>query len=79
MDPSKVIIQKKHLCDILRKLEGKGLITVSLEHTTLFSAIAFEQVLEKLVEANIEQAMAIKETKEKLLNNWRSISWQDNV
>ncbi len=72
-------IQKKHLCDILRKLEGKGLITVFVKQTTLFSAISFGQVLEQLVQANMEQAMAIQENREKLLEGWRSISLKGNT
>lgn len=64
-------IRKQQLYPILKNLQETGIVTSNLEHPTLFSAVAFEKVLDLLVKANLEQAQAIKETKEELLSSWR--------
>ena len=72
-------ITKQQLYPSLRNLEKKGIVTVSLDRPALFSAVAFEKVLELLIEIKVEQAKAIKETKKKLLDSWRSVSRQEQT
>ena len=72
-------IRKQQLYSILKSLQDKGVVTASLEHPALFSAVAFEKALDLLLEANMEQAKAIKETKEELLLSWRSMTKQDKT
>ena len=72
-------ISKRHLYPILKTLQDKGLVTASPEHPALFSALAFEKALDLIVEANMEQAKAIKETKEELLSNWRNMTRRDDT
>jgi sugar-specific transcriptional regulator TrmB len=72
-------IRKQQLNFILKNLQSKGVVTASPEHPALFSAVAFEKALDLLVEANMEQAKAIKETKEELLSSWRNMTRQDNT
>jgi sugar-specific transcriptional regulator TrmB len=62
----------------LKSLQNKGVITAIPEHPASYSAIAFEKALDLLVETNIEQAKAIKETKETLLSDWREKTKRDN-
>ena len=64
-------IRKQQLYSILKNLQTKGVVTTSSECPGLFSAVLFEKALEVLVEANMEQAKAIKESKEELFSNWR--------
>jgi sugar-specific transcriptional regulator TrmB len=66
-------ITKQQLYPILKNLKNKGIVTVSPERPALFSAVAFEKVLELLITIKMDQAKAIKETKKELLNTWRSI------
>ena len=70
-------IRKQQLYSILKNLQTKGLVTASPKRPALFSAVLFEKALELLVEANMEQAKAIKETKEELFANWRNMAKRD--
>ncbi len=54
---------------ILRRLNKKGVVKYSKRRSRLFSALDFEEVIERYVKLNIEQAMVIEEVKEKLLNS----------
>ena len=70
-------IRKQQLYSILKNLHTKGVVTTSSECPGLFSAVLFEKALEVLVEANIEQAKVIKESKEELFSSWRIIAEED--
>jgi sugar-specific transcriptional regulator TrmB len=72
-------LRKQQLRLILKALQEKGLVSASTEHQVLFSAIVFEKALDLLVEANLEQAKAIQETREKLLSKWRDMTKRDNT
>ena len=72
-------IRKRQLYSILEALQDKGVVTVSSEHPALFSALAFEKVLDLLVEANVEQAKAIEAAKEELLSSWQDMNKRDNT
>jgi sugar-specific transcriptional regulator TrmB len=72
-------IRKHKLYSILKALQDKGIVTISPEHPALFSAVAFEKALDLLVEASMEQAKVIKETREELLSNWRDMTKRDNT
>jgi sugar-specific transcriptional regulator TrmB len=72
-------IRKQQLYLILKNLQSRGVVIASPEHPALFSAVAFEKLLDLLVEANMEQAKAIKETKEELLSSWRSMTKRDKT
>ena len=63
---------KRQLYRSLRSLQHKGMISASQEHPARFSAVAFDKVLDRLVEANREEAQRIEENKEQLLSMWRS-------
>jgi sugar-specific transcriptional regulator TrmB len=70
-------IRKQQLHSILKNLQTKGVVTASSESPALFSAVLFEKALEVLVEANMEQAKAIRESKEELLYSWRIMAERD--
>jgi sugar-specific transcriptional regulator TrmB len=72
-------VTKQQLYPSLKNLKNKGIVTVSLERPALFSAVAFEKVVALLIKIKVEQAKAIKETKEELLSNWRSMTKQDKT
>jgi len=56
----------------LKSLQSKGIVLASTERVGLFSAVAFEEVFDSLVRANIERAVVIKETREELIASWKS-------
>jgi sugar-specific transcriptional regulator TrmB len=72
-------VTKQQLYPSLKNLKTKGIVTASFERPALFSAVAFEKVVELLIKIKVEQAKAIKETKKELLDSWRSISWQEQT
>jgi sugar-specific transcriptional regulator TrmB len=72
-------VTKQHLYPSLKNLKNKGAVTSSLERPALFSAVAFEKVVELLITIKVEQAKAVKETKKELMDSWRSIKWQQQT
>jgi sugar-specific transcriptional regulator TrmB len=72
-------LAKQQLYSSLKNLQSKGIVTATVEESALFSAVAFERVLDLLVKVNIEQAKAVKETKNELLTSWRSMSERDDT
>ena len=65
-------IAEQKLSASLKNLQNKGIVTASVEQSAVFSALAFEKVVDFFVKANIERAIAIKQTKKELLADWRS-------
>ena len=70
---------KQQLYPILRGLQKKGVVTSSSERPALFTALAFEELLDLIVKLNIDQALIIKETKDELLANWRNVTKKNNT
>jgi len=70
---------KVQLHSTLQNLEKKGIVTSKPERSALFSALAFEELINRYVELNIEQAKIIKETRQELLDNWRKMGKQNNT
>lgn len=70
-------LYKRKLYRSLKRLQGKGIVTASLEHPAHFSAVSLEKVLGFLIEAKKEQALALQESKEELLSSWRAITKRD--
>ena len=69
---------KEQLYSELKRLHQKGVVTRSSEHPALFSALAFEELLNLFIRANVEQAKSLKETKEELQASWRSVTKRNN-
>jgi len=65
-------IAKQQLYPILKVMQKKGIVTSNRKRPSLFSAIAFEELLDLYVKTSIDQAQIIIETKEELLANWRN-------
>ena len=70
---------KQQLYPILKGLQKKGVVTSSSKRPALFSALAFEELLNLIVKLNLEQAQIIKETKDELLANWRNAAKKNNT
>src|SRR5512136_1505106 len=67
-------IAKMQAYSALQNLKKKGVVTSKRERTSLFSALAFEELVNRYVKLNIEQAEIIKEAKQELLDNWRNMT-----
>jgi sugar-specific transcriptional regulator TrmB len=58
----------------LKNLQKKGVVNTSCNRPALFSALAFEKVLDLIIDVKKEQAEALQASKEELLLSWRSIT-----
>lgn len=58
----------------IKTLQGKGIITATLEHPSQFIAVPFERVLDLFVKAKTEEVQRIEQDKKGLLSDWQSIA-----
>ena len=70
---------KQQLYPALLGLKKKRIVTSRPERTALFSALTFEELLNRYVKTNLDQAEIIKETKEELLANWKNMDIQNSA
>jgi sugar-specific transcriptional regulator TrmB len=68
---------KAQVFRILKNLQAKGFIEATLEIPMRFTPVAFEKVLELTIKEKKQQAERIEETKEQLLNYWKSLNKKD--
>ena len=62
------------LNSILVNLQKKGFICASAQRQDLFLALAFEQILDMMIEIKDEEAQAVRKTREELLHSWGTIT-----
>ena len=67
-------VSKPQLYSVLKSLQNKGFVNASVERVDLFSAVAFEQILDMSIKVKNEEAQAIRETRKELLFSWRTIT-----
>jgi DNA-binding PadR family transcriptional regulator len=70
---------KQQLYPALKDLKKKRVVDSRPERDTLLWAIAFEELLNRYVKTNLDQAEILQETKEELLTNWRNMDKQNNA
>src|SRR4030065_1760632 len=74
-------MSKPQLYRSIKNLEGRGIVSATLEHPAKFSALPFEKALDLLAKAKmqkaLEEAQRIKETKDDLLANWQALNISD--
>jgi sugar-specific transcriptional regulator TrmB len=70
-------LYKQQLYRSLKRLQGKGIVTATLEHPAHFSAMSLEKVLDILIESRKEQALALQASRKELLSSWRSMIKKD--
>jgi len=59
---------------ILKNLQKKGFVEVTLEHPKRFIAITFEKTIEILAKAKRDELARIEDSTKDLLNDWKKIS-----
>ena len=67
---------KQQLHSALKHLEEKGIVGSKPERVRLFSAVAFEELLNLFVRTNAEKAKAIKEARQELVRSWEDLTEQ---
>lgn len=70
---------KQQLYPALESLQKKGVVARSSQLPALFSALAFEELLNRYVKLNVDQAQIIKETKGELLASWHDMTKKNNT
>jgi sugar-specific transcriptional regulator TrmB len=69
---------KQQLYPALKGLKEKGIIASRPERARLFSAIAFEELLNLFMKLSAEKAKVVRETKQELVDSWRDMINQNN-
>lgn len=65
---------KQTLYLALKNLQSRGLVTETLEHPAIFSAVPFEKVLDVFIKGRVEEARRLDQDKKSILSDWRSIT-----
>jgi sugar-specific transcriptional regulator TrmB len=69
---------KQQLYSALKGLREKGIVASRPERARLFSAIAFEELLNLFMKLSAEKAKVVRETKQELVDSWRDMTQQNN-
>jgi sugar-specific transcriptional regulator TrmB len=72
-------LEKQNIYPSLKRLQSKGIISSTLEHPARFSGSPFEQVLDLLIKAKVEETKYLQESKKEILANWKNITLEDNI
>src|SRR4030042_693790 len=67
-------IDKAEVYRILKSLQNKGLLELSLEAPARFITVPFDKVIDSFVKASRNEEALVERKKEQLLNDWRKIS-----
>ena len=67
-------LTKNQISQILKSLLKLGVINTNSESYELFSALMFEQLLDKMITLKDEEARVTKETRKELLSSWQAIT-----
>jgi len=59
---------------ILKSLQQKGLVEITLESPTRYTAVPFEKVIDSFIKLRRQEATQIEEAKNRLLSDWNRIS-----
>lgn len=62
---------KHQVYQCLRNLKSKCVVSATLEHPALFSAVPFEEVLDLLVKSKLDEAKRAQKNSEKALSEWK--------
>ena len=67
-------LPKNQLYHILATLQKKGFVYTNTESPALFSALAFERLLDMMIELKDEEAQVTRDRRKELLSSWRAIT-----
>jgi sugar-specific transcriptional regulator TrmB len=66
-------VQRQQIYRSLKSLQGKAIVSATLERPAKFSAAPFEKVLDLFVKTKLEEAQTIQHEKSKLLSSWKTL------
>ncbi len=69
---------KQQLYPALKSLKEKGIVASRHERAKLFSAIAFEELLNLFMKLSAEKAKVVRETKQELVDSWQDMIKQNH-
>ncbi len=58
----------------LDRLQRKCCVKATLERPSRFSAVALEEVIDVLVEANLEEAREMEQNRQSILSHWQTMT-----
>ena len=65
-------LSEQKLHRILKNLQDRELVTSNIKHPNVYFAIAIEELLERYVKLNLEEAKKINKNKKDLIARWQS-------
>ena len=71
-------MNKRQINNILDALAEKGVVTSRPEFSGVFSALAFEELINLYIKVNMERAQIIEESKDEILQAWRNMTEKSN-
>ncbi|MCW4045526.1 MAG: hypothetical protein NWE94_08435 [Candidatus Bathyarchaeota archaeon] len=72
-------LTKQQLYPSLKQLQGKGIVTSTIEHPARFSVLPFDKVLDMFIKAKIEETRLLEESKDEILANWQNLKLEDDT
>lgn len=70
-------LPRHQLYSSLKNLQFRGMISAYPMQSARFSATPLEKVIDSLIEAKKKQALALQESKKRLLSSWRAKIMKD--
>jgi sugar-specific transcriptional regulator TrmB len=72
-------LTKQQLYPSIKRLQSKSIVTSTMEHPARFSVMPFEKVLDVYIQAKMEEAKKIEQSKAEILSNWKNLKLEDNA
>jgi sugar-specific transcriptional regulator TrmB len=72
-------LTKQQLYPSLKRLQSKGIVTLTLEHPARFGVLSFEKVLDLFIKAKIEETRSLQRSKTQILSDWQELKLQDDL
>lgn len=72
-------LTKQQFYPSIKQLQSQGIVNSTIEHPARFSVMPFEKVLDLFIEAKMEEAERLQQSKEAILSNWQSLKLEDDT
>jgi sugar-specific transcriptional regulator TrmB len=72
-------LTKQQIYPSLKRLQGKGIVSSTIEHPARFSALPFEEVLDLFIKAKIEETRSLQQSKPEILSIWQNLKLEDDA
>ena len=72
-------MHKAQVYRVLKNLESRGMVDLTLEKPTRYTAVPFEKLVELLIKTKKDDISFLEDNKNELLTQWRSINLQESA